>query len=275
MVVQSEARLIYDDGTEDIITFPDKTFSGVASGSTDQGTIQGDHLAVKNGWLVEWGFGGPKGPGTGASPRCSVWVVGGITPNPTLGVPWQRVLQGYLNGNDSVCGLGQFQPWTSDLWPEWVFLGTVAEDATAGTHVCTLTVSPGAGGSLEVLYASITKGNTATAQTARIYTTDGTNVLVDFNAGGNANTNASAQELIGSSYASSSDTQGKGIQNSAPTPFRISGGCQLVLSVSTTAVSVTQTFAVVARLYPATIPTAVLADAVGSPTLTTTTNLVV
>src|SRR5947208_4417330 len=65
-------------------------------------------------------------------------------------------------------------------WPHgktWVFQGTVAEDATGGTHVCSLTVTPGAGNEMKVLYGEITIGNTATSQTPFVGIDDGTNEL--------------------------------------------------------------------------------------------------
>src|SRR2546422_8650824 len=66
---------------------------------------------------------------------------------------------GYLYNGYRSLGLGEIEE--SDWDRSWVFQGTVAEDATAGTHVCTLTVVPGAGNELELLYGQIIVGNTA------------------------------------------------------------------------------------------------------------------
>src|SRR5213594_2629966 len=67
-----------------------------------------------------------------------------------------------------------------DNWPggsTYIFQGTAAEDATGGTHVVTLTVSPTKGGEFELMYGQILVGNTATAQTAIAYIDDGTNKI--------------------------------------------------------------------------------------------------
>ena len=54
-------------------------------------------------------------------------------------------------------------------------------------------------------------------------------------------------------------------------PVVISGTMRLILKVTTTAVSVTQTFAAVLRVFGDS-PTFTLADTVGTPTLTTNTS---
>src|SRR5947209_5037999 len=86
-----------------------------------------------------------------------------------------------------------------DTWPAgqtFVFQGTVLEDATPGTHVCSLTVTPGAGNEMQVLYGQITVGATATAQGAQVRVDDGTNILTFImNPGGNTNT-ASGEVII-------------------------------------------------------------------------------
>src|SRR5438128_3591664 len=71
-----------------------------------------------------------------------------------------------------------------DVWPAgatWAFQGTVTEDATAGTHISSLTVTPGAGNEMQLLYYRFIAG----AGAANLFTVlfdDGTNqigVLVD------------------------------------------------------------------------------------------------
>src|SRR5439155_7939695 len=99
------------------------------------------------------------------------------------------IAQGYM-GNFQLLTVGQFQ--NDDFNATWVIQGTVAEDATAGTHICTLTVTPGAGSEFQVLYGEIIIGNTATAQLPRVTIDDGTNLLVDLlNAEGGTLTTAS------------------------------------------------------------------------------------
>ncbi len=162
-------------------------------------------------------------------------------------------------------------------WPAgatWVFQGTVAEDATAGTHVCSLTVTPGAGNEMQVLYGSIIVGATATPQTATAVIDDGTNRLMDFFNPVHASAATSGAvypfpQTVGNSVA----TNATASNSATGTGPIVSGTMRLVLTVSTTAVSVTQTFAVVCRIYGVP-PTATLADTVGTPTLTTNTNQV-
>lgn len=163
---------------------------------------------------------------------------------------------------------------TADAWPAgatWVFQGTVAEDNTAGTHVCTLTVTPGAGNEMEVIGALITVGNTATAQLAQMSVTDGTNaLLVPLNPSGGTGTTASLNYPW---PTAATTTATASTSNMVAGRLFVSGTMVLKLQVNTTAVSVTQTFAVVCRIKGAK-PTATLADTVGTPTLTTNTNQV-
>ena len=150
----------------------------------------------------------------------------------------------------------------------YVFQGTVGEDATAGTHVASLTVTPGAGNEFLVLYGKLVEGATATAQVTTIQIDDGTNGLSTF-------------------FGFVSDTS-TGISHSFPTPsvpaantntvasgasgfFSVSGAMRLIMQVSTTAVSVTHTFSLVLRVFGDS-PTFTLADTVGTPTLTTNTS---
>jgi|SRR5213594_2834439 len=167
---------------------------------------------------------------------------------------------------------------THDVWPAgatWVFQGTVLEDATAGTHVCTLTVTPGAGNELQLLYGRIDVGATATAQTASVRIDDGTNSLTHImNPGVNSGTTASeAYVFPQASTGNTAALLATNIDFSAVFNFLISGTMRLILQVATAAVSVTQTFAVVCRIKGA-LPTATLADSVGVPVLTTNTNAV-
>jgi len=167
----------------------------------------------------------------------------------------------------------------SKMWPHgktYVFQGTVLEDATAGTHICTLTVSPGAGNEFEFITGSIIVGNTATAQAPSISLTDGTNNLVDLlNPVRNTSTVALTMfiwPLGGGVPLTATYNAATALANVQPgLGIKVSGTMQLILRVSTTAVSVTQTFACVCRVLGG-LPTATLADSVGVPTLTTNTN---
>jgi len=165
---------------------------------------------------------------------------------------------------------------TQDTWPAgatWVFQGTVLEDATVGTHLSSLTVTPGAGNELLVLYGRIVVGNTATAQVVSIFIDDGTNLLVRplFV----SNTTASVEYQIGYEETATTINPSANVDRiSLDRPFIVSGTMRLVLQVSTTIVSLTQTFAIACRIKSSALPTATLADTVGVPTLTTNTNQV-
>jgi len=161
---------------------------------------------------------------------------------------------------------------TLDSWPAgatWVFQGSVAEDATAGTHVCTLTVTPGAGNEMQVLYGRILEGNTATAQLPIARITDGTNLLADF-INGIVDTSANIGRSFPSLVAPANNAN-QFVGTVMQSNLMVSGTQVLLLQVSTAAVSVTQTFAVVARI-KGEKPTAVLNDTIGTSTNTVNTN---
>jgi len=174
---------------------------------------------------------------------------------------------GFLSYSKPFLTVGEHEDlYADDSWRQWVFQGTVAEDATAGTHVCTLAVTPGTGNEFEVLYGQITGGNTATAQTMAVAIDDGANELAKLLS--IQDTAASIRRAFPVISAPSANTNNTAILVS---PIRLSGAMRLVLSETTTAVSVTQTFAVTVRFRGAP-PTFSLADTVGTPTLTTNTS---
>src|SRR5213593_2232195 len=66
-----------------------------------------------------------------------------------------------------------------DFWPAgatWVFQGTVLEDATVGTHLSSLTVTPGAGNEMILLYGKFIAGNGA-ANLTQCFIDDGANLI--------------------------------------------------------------------------------------------------
>jgi len=158
----------------------------------------------------------------------------------------------------------QIATWTGGR--TYVFQGTVGEDATAGTHVTSLTVTPGAGNDITLVYGKVLNGNTATSQTMEAYIDDGTNALSAFI--NIADTAALVERVFPSSIAAATNTNNRNVLVS---PVVISGTMRLILKVTTTAVSVTQTFAAVLRVFGDS-PTFTLADTVGTPTLTTNTS---
>lgn len=156
----------------------------------------------------------------------------------------------------------------------WVFHGTVAEDATAGTHVSSLIVTPGAGKECELQGGIIIVGATATAQTPICTLDDGVNLVQHlFNEAEQSNTVSAKLYTIPNDKIGSNELAASGTAGSAQSSIRVglAGTMRLILQVTTTAVSVTQTFAVVLRSRGG-IPTGVLADSVGTPTLTTNTS---
>jgi len=140
----------------------------------------------------------------------------------------------------------------------YVFQGTVLLDGTAGTHIASLTVVPGAGNELELVYGQMTNAGSATL---------GVDVLID----DGANT---VTELVAASTAATyrfPQSLSSAIQAGPGARYLISGTMRLRLIAQTSTVSVTQIFAVVLRVWGDS-PTFTLADSVGSPTLTTNTS---
>lgn len=168
--------------------------------------------------------------------------------------------------------VGTTQTGTAYSWPDgatWVFQGTVLEDATAGTHLSSLTVTPGAGNELDIRAFHITGG--AATSVTQAFIDDGTNILVRLiNTGGLSLTSGQTCTWPNADGLAAAAGNVHWLPSGAAI---LSGTMRLVLQMSTATVSVTQTFAVVARIKGA-VPTATLADTVGVPTLTTNTNRV-
>lgn len=161
-------------------------------------------------------------------------------------------------------------------WARWVFQGTVGEDGTGGTHVITLTITPGSGNECELQGGHITVGTTATAQTPGSFIDDGANIVTWLhNPSGQSSTASAHVYTVPNDKIESNITGAAGTADNAQSniPVRFGDTMRLVLRVSTTQVSITQTFAVVLRIRGG-VPTATLADTVGTPTLTTNTERV-
>lgn len=156
----------------------------------------------------------------------------------------------------------------TDTWPggyPYVIQATVQEDGTVGTHICTLTVTPGAGNEMQLLYGSITAG----AGAANIVSIQ----ILDASAGNEIATLVAALSLASGAKFSFpfTGTQATGSQLNVVSPILVSGTMALKMTLSTATVSLAHTFAVVLRVR-ADAPTATLADTVGAPTLTFNTN---
>jgi len=157
-------------------------------------------------------------------------------------------------------------PNQSASWPggrTYVFQGTVLEDATGGTHVSSLTVTPGAGNEMEIRYGLFTAGAGA-ANLLSVFIDDAANRLTNLVPPGVSL--ASGQTW---SFPSTNQVVSNGVTPGGFVP--VSGAQRFIMSVSTATVSLTHAFAVVCRVFGDS-PTFTLADTVGSPTLTTNTS---
>jgi len=261
--VRGIARAIYDDGTQDIFSFQAESTVGTpgtngGGGGTFVATYPGDHPIAKDGWLVEWYFGGPAN-----APNNSIWIEGyiGSTSTGTVGgaLAWQLVLRGPVTPM-AESTLGTFDPVGRDNWPILLVQGTVLEDNTVGTHVCSLTLTPRAGGAMEFLYGQIILTGAAALSTS---------AYIDDGAGNVLGTlfNASAAGTYG--FPNSASTTNAFLTGGIP--FLISGVMRLILSTATSTVSDTQTFACALRFRPNLVPKATFADNTGSPTITINT----
>lgn len=157
----------------------------------------------------------------------------------------------------------------------YLFRGTVAEDATAGTHVASVTFTLGAGDVLEIETGRVTVGNTATSQVAEVLFTDGVGTLSWI-----LNPDAIGGTAANLVYIFPQGTQQLPATLAADVDFlltgvrlRIYGPMTVVMRVTTTAVSVTQAFVLVGRV-KGRAPVVTIGDTVGLPVNTIATNLV-
>lgn len=260
--VEAAFRVEYDDGSSDTLSVAPLALTSLG----DQIGIS--NAATQDGFVVSGSTYSSGADAQGAIFAKMYIIDGTVYSNAAV----RQVLGVGYASSDDTCAFGAFQ--RLDFYATYVFQGTIAEDATGGTHVCTLTVTPGAGNSIEVVGGAIQVGNTATAQGPSAFVDDGTNILFHLlNPDGTTETNASAVYEIptGSQLLSNltSSSQSPGASWGA---FKISGSMRLILKVSTAAVSVTQTFSMVVRIRGTDLPTVALADTVGTPVLTTNTN---
>lgn len=251
--------VLNDDGTETYYELPTKTFTA-GSGLT----VMNPQPLQQSGWITRIGGWGPTAPGI-----FNWGYIRFIIALDSAGRIFTTVGAGN-DGPDTFCQVGHLQPDDGALY---VFQGTVAEDATVGTHVTTATFTFAAAvARFEVISAGILVGNTSTAQTAQAYSTDNAGNVISylFNAEGVSATTASLFYPIPpvsttSVIGSTAEAQATAV----PVPF--GSTMKFVLQVSTSAVSVTQTFSAVLRVRSL-LPTVTLADNTGTPTLTTNTS---
>lgn len=247
-------RVIYDDGTDDLFTMVPASITGTII------HLAPTRGATQSGWIVSLNVF-PSVPSGSYAPRGSLFAQAGIysgTPGDFGQLQNGSFATGFIGAYDSLI-LGQAQ--REEDYAVWVFQGTVAEDATVGTHTCTLTVSPNGANQLEVLYGMIiAQGLAGLVQNA--YITDGTNIIAYL-----FQATAAGTYIFPSALAASA-----GI--AAGAKIRLSGSMQLILTAQTSTVSDTQTFSLACRIFGSGLPTATLADNTGTPTITVNTNKV-
>src|SRR3990172_4723870 len=121
----------------------------------------------------------------------------------------------------------------------YVFQGTILEDATAGTHISSLTVVPGAGNEFHVLSARFVAGAGA-ANLTTVIVDDGTNILQRWS---NAISLASGQEMNWPWPGATNTQAAASEQRGIPAGMPISGTMRFYMQTSTATVSLTHTFA--------------------------------
>lgn len=255
--VRGQAIVQYDDGSWDIFQFPETALT--AQGAL---AIASTSRADKDGWVYQLWVATNNSTGPNNPPIGGVYVEAYLTRNNDITDPTEVIASGWIFGGYSQI-LGRQD--SLDFSPLWIFQGTVASDATVGTHVCTLTVTPGAGNQAELLYGQmILTGAAGLVATVAIQYTGGftiTNLISD-----------TAAKTYNFPFAPT----GSGVPVAAGQRFIFSGAMSLVLTATTSTVSSTQTFACALRLKSAAgLPTATLADNTGTPVLTTNASGVV
>ena len=239
----------YDDGSFDTLAFNPQAIGSDSAVKNFQTVNQ----ATKDGWVTGLSIGYT---GATAPPQNSLHATVYVADR--TGVSYEVIAEGYVSIDQHLIAGVQNDP---DNWACWFFQGTVAEDGTVGTHVCTLTISPPAGAEMELLYGQIiATGAAGLVQSVAITDTTGAFVATNL-------------VLAAAAGTYSFPTPFSQANQSQPAITRVSGSMAVVLKAATSTVSDTQTFAVVARIRRA-VPSATLADNVGTPTLTTNVNQV-
>lgn len=252
------ARVIYDDGTWDILQIPQTAIA--LEGNTS--ATCGPYRAQKDGSIVAITL---QGPGNAAAPPGSVYVQVFICSDEsaTPANIVEMLAQGYVGPNETI-QLGQFIP--IDWRATWVFQGTTTEDATGGTHVVTLTATPGVGNSFTLVAGSYLVPATFAGGTFTVQIDDGTNILTELT----ALAGVTAGKLTSFPFTGAQQAQN---QLNVVSPIVVSGTMRLVLTSSTTTVSAVHTFGLICKVRGQP-PEVVMADSVGTPVLATNTDAV-
>lgn len=250
VVAVTSCEILYDDGTMDHLQTDPFTMNGT---SVIAG-IDTESRAKMDGWVTDAVCSGVSA--VGIEGQTYVMLTVGPYGGGVLG-------RGYLYNFHNVC---QDEFDEQDRWTTWVFQGTVGEDSTVGTHNSSLTVTPGAGNEMQLLYGRI-QGGAGAANLLTITIDDGTNVIHRI---ADSLSLASGQYF---NFPNSLAPAAQAIGNPMPASNIISGTMRWIAQISTATVSLTHTFAVACRIKGA-LPTATLADSLGTPTLTTNTSAV-
>ena len=245
--------LEYDDGSRDFMVVNQTTLNGNQTFVTQQ-------PAAKNGWVIALWTTWRQIGAVVAPPQNSIHITAVITPDAggAANTETSVIAEGFV-GNQQSLMLGLQND--RDNWSTWIFQGTVLEDATVGTHTCSLTVSPQAGCELEILYGSIVNVGLA-ANNVQAYIDDGSGHTL-------------AQLLVGSAAGTYTFPysvplpSSQGVSGGAL--FRVAGAMRVILQSTTSTVSDTQTFAIACRIRRG-LPAATLADSTGTPTITVNVN---
>lgn len=260
LTFMATARIRYDDGTVDRLTIPSSAV-GAASG---QSFFITNKRVDKNGWVTNFGAavigGGPAG-GCWAT----AWIVEGEEVS-AINVR-HTLCEGPLGvGSNLVLGMKvrrEFD-WT------YIFQGTIASDATVGTHVCTATFS---------FSGAANSANEALICGGQIILTGAAGLAVSANVqddSGNTLYSLLTQTTAGTwNFPNAVAASGTVGGAAAGGRYFISGAMSLVLTATTSTVSSTQTFGLQLRLRAARPPSVTLNDTVGTSVNTTNTSKVI
>jgi hypothetical protein len=252
------ARVIYDDGRPDLLQCPNTT-----------ATAGGTQVSVSNkraeldGWVISvfvWLNGST--PAGGA--WCEMFILeGDVIDQANVR---EMLAEGFVGGGQQLV-LGVKMP--KDFAHTYIFQGTVASDATVGTHVSTCSFTfPGAGGISSE--AQLVCGQIVLAGAAGL----AINAILQDDSGNNLYTLRNETTAGTWNFPYSAAAAG-GVGSSGAGPVYISGAMTLVLTATTSTVSQTQTFSLQVRLKSTVLPTVTLADNVGTPVITNNTAKVI
>lgn len=257
VILGGHFRVLYDDGS-----LEDWTLDQLTTG-TSRARLQmfSNRTATGDGYVIAGGFtfqGGTK------TKYGMTYAQAGIAAEPSADETWRGTLcQGYVYFGHTL-SIGEFKE--PEPWTLYLVQGTVIEDATAGTHLSSLTVSPANGSEMILLYWNFKAG----AGAANLLSVNILDAL-----GGNIITREAVSLSLASGETISGPFTGAAANSSVlnvSSFILISNGMAITFTVSTATVSLTHTFAAAFLVRGGVKPTATLADTIGTPTLTKNTD---